>query len=72
MKTKFASRTKTKYVTDRRTYKLMTIIDKYPYGDECWSRHRSRGKRNWKKKQLFEYQVRKYRSWKYNRLTRWK
>lgn len=63
---------KMKYVTDSRTYKLMTTIDPDNYWDEGWNYHKSRGRFKWKVKQILQYQVRQYRSWKYNRRTHWK
>lgn len=66
-----------KETTDRRYYKLITTIDQDPYREECWSTHcpnkfGHRFSRKWKKKTLYRFQYREYRTWKHNRLTRWK
>ncbi len=66
--------------TDSRTYTILTTISRDNYFDECWSTHKtttSKAKRGTKissrfKKSLYKYQYRMYRSWKYNRKTRWK
>lgn len=66
---------KLKRLTDARTYKLLTTIDKDPYKDECWSRHctkKSFSIRKWNKKVLYRFQYRMYRTWKYNRKTKYK
>ena len=66
-----------KVTTDSRTYRILTTIDQDIYFDECWSLHTSSGQhtkstRKWKKKQLYAFQVRMYKTWKHNRKTKWK
>ena len=70
-----------KDTTDRREYKLLTTIDQDPYFDECWSTHRRRtgkskpGSKNhwyWKRKTIYTFQYRMYRTWKHNRKAQWK
>jgi len=62
---------KSKLTTNSREYKIITG-NTDPYWDEGYRYHKSRGRRKWKKKQLLHYQVRLYRTWKYNRKTKWK
>ncbi len=66
---------------DRREYKLQTTIEKDPYLEECWSAHNrrrltsiagSKNKLRWNRKNIFQFQYRAYRTWKYNRKTKWK
>jgi hypothetical protein len=58
---------------DGLTYRKMWIKNEYPpYYDDGWYYWKSRGTRKWKKKQIHPYQVRMYKTWKYNRLTQWK
>ena len=72
---------KVKETTDRRAYKIWTTIEQDPYFDECWSTHHRRtlkskeGSKNihsWKRKTLYTFQYRMYRTWKHNRKTQWK
>lgn len=66
---------KLKSLTDARAYKLLTTIDQDPYRDECWSTHRTTTSfitRKWKKKVLYRFQYRMYRTWKHNRKTKYK
>lgn len=61
-----------KTTTNRKEYKIETNPDyKDPYWDECWGVHHPRPFK-WKRKRLFYYQVREYRTWKHNRKTQWK
>lgn len=65
---------KLKTETNNRVYKLILLNFLYPmYWDECWAEHPHyrKGFKN-SKKRLFTYQVRQYRTWKYNRKTKWK
>ncbi len=58
---------------DRRTYKVFTTIDQDPYpyeGVNFYPAYR-RGFRN-PSRVLKKYQVRNYRTWKYNRKTKYK
>ena len=68
---------------DGRTYKILTTIDQdpYPYSYECWVRKSRRnfeskkGSKNyfsWKRKEIYRFKYREYRTWKYNRKTKWK
>jgi len=72
---------RTKATTDRREYKRLTTIDQDPYRDECWSRHGrwstksvigSKNSFAWKRKVIYRFQYRAYRTWKHNRKTKWK
>ena len=59
--------------TDSREYKLLTTIEKDPYWDEglnFYPRYR-RGFKN-PNKQLMSFQIRMYKTWKYNRKNQWK
>lgn len=68
------NRAKLNKAEDGRSYHILWIKSEFPpYYDECWNlypRYRS-GFKN-PKKQIFAFQVRKYKTWKYNRKTRWK
>lgn len=60
-----------------REYKIKCwIIDPDPYPfSEYWNwypRYRAGYTQRWWPKQILPYQVRMYRSWKYNRKTQWK
>jgi len=58
---------------DGLTYRKMWINSEYPlYYNDGWYYWKSRGTHKWKKKQILPYQVRMYKTWKYNRLTQWK
>ena len=65
-----------KWITDRRTYNIKVIYDDDPYWDEglhLWPNWNTRYEDNWKRrKQLFSYQMRMYKTWKHNRKTQWK
>ena len=66
---------KLKSITDARTYRLLTTINQDPYDEDCWSTHRTKGSyitRKWKKKVLYQFQYRMYRTWKHNRKTKYK
>ena len=57
--------------TCSKEYKIVTNPDICePYWDEGYNYYRSKGKRKLKK--IFVYQVRMYRTWKYNRKKQWK
>lgn len=62
---------KTKQTTNSRVYKILTTINSDPYWEDHYS-IRPKGKLVWKRKQLFSYQKRMYKSWKHNRKTQWK
>ena len=60
--------------TNRLVYnKLNKFIPPY-YDDEYyWSCHYNKGiHADWRKKQIYKFQYREYRTWKYNRKTQWK
>jgi hypothetical protein len=66
---------------DSRVYTILTTINRDPYYEEAWSEHSRRkltskeGSKNihwWKRKIIYQFQYREYRTWKYNRKTRWK
>ncbi len=66
---------KLKSLTDARVYKLLTTIDQDPYQEEFWSVHKTYSTNTtckWKKKELYRFQYRMYRTWKYNRKTKYK
>lgn len=56
-----------------RDYKIILMNDLYPpYWDEGGiSFHQSRGQKN-KYKRITRFEYRMYRTWKYNRKTKWK
>jgi hypothetical protein len=75
------NRKRAKHTTDRREYKRITTIEQDPYRDECWSTHHRRtlksktGSKNlwsWKRKTIYQFEYRAYRTWKHNRKTKWK
>lgn len=70
------NRKKSESILNRKNYKIITTIDDDPYWDEGLSFHKSKGWRNkskaQRKKELLCYQVRQYKTWKYNRLNQWK
>ena len=66
-----------KLTTNRREYKILTTVDQDPYPDwgywNSYPKLRPKYQSNWKRrKQLFSYERRMYRTWKYNRKTQWK
>lgn len=70
-----------KCTSNRKEYKILTSINQDPYFDECWSTHRrckgkpvtgSKNNWNWKRKTIYTFQYRMYRTWKHNRKTQWK
>jgi hypothetical protein len=66
-----------KLTTDRREYKILSSIDQDPYPDRgYWKFHTTKSPKtdsNWKRrKELTPFEVRMYRTWKYNRKTQWK
>jgi hypothetical protein len=58
--------------TYRKEYNVISRGWDDPYLDECWSTHRYSGTYRHKRKVLYEYQVRMYKTWKHNRKTQWK
>jgi hypothetical protein len=76
MSINYSSRKTCKLISDRRTYKIITTVDSDPYPNEGVNFHRSKGWRNQSKakrrKELIKYEVREYRTWKYNRRNQWK
>jgi len=75
------NRNELKHLIDRRAYNILTSIDQDPYTEEAWSTHHRRtlksmkGSKNefsWKRKELYAFQYRMYRTWKYNRKNQWK
>ncbi len=69
-------RKKCRFLENSRVYKIITTIDEDPYWDEGLSFHKSKGWRNQskakRKKELLQYQVRMYKTWKHNRGNQWK
>lgn len=68
------NRTKGKNILNHREYKFFVVLDNDPYWDEGinWYPKYRKGFGNCKKKKLRSYQVRRYRTWKYNRNTQYK
>lgn len=67
------NRAKLKKANNNNEYRLLMFNFEYPpYYEEGWSVWKSRGTRRYKKKQLYKYQVRMYKTWKYNRKTQYK
>ena len=66
------NRATSKWVTDNRYYKYLTLYDLDPYYDECWRIHPKYrpGFKN-PNKNLYFYKKRIYRTWKYNRKTQY-
>lgn len=62
---------KSRLTTNNKEFKIVSRDDD-PYWDEGYTYHKSRGTRRKNRKELLKYQVRLYRTWKYNRKTRWK
>jgi hypothetical protein len=76
------NRKKLNEAEDDRSYRIL-LKNRLnpPYWDECWTRHSRRtfysreGSKNlfsWKRKEIYEFEYREYRTWKYNRKTQWK
>ena len=59
--------------THNRTYKILVIYNEDPYWDEGY-RFYPRYRVGYKNpiKRLLSFQVRMYKTWKYNRKTQWK
>lgn len=69
------NRKKTSECLTSREYTLLQIKELGPYYDEGWHYYTKKRKHNrgyWKTKQILSYQVRQYRSWKYNRMKQYK
>lgn len=66
-------RARLKKETNSRAYKIQ-LTKLPPYWDDGIKFHQSRGGFRWKKliKEIFHYQYRMYRTWKYNRKTKYK
>jgi len=62
--------------TDRRSYHIIRCVNQEPYWDEClhnsWHKAKGRKRRNKRKKELLNYEYRRYRTWKYHRIKQWK
>lgn len=59
--------------TSRKEYNIITRGLDDPYWDECWGVHyKGEGWSKQPNKQLYNYQVRLYKSWKHNRKTQYK
>ena len=60
----------------QKEYKIKVIYGQDPYWDECvnlYPRWNDRYEDNWKRrKQLYSYQIRMYKTWKHNRKTQYK
>lgn len=73
MSKKNKKRSSLKNETNGRAYHI-TVIKVEPYWDDGICFHKSRGKRTLKKlkKEITSWQYRMYRTWKYNRKTKYK
>ena len=67
--------------TDSRTYRILRTIDQDPYPYECWGTHGPRTRKSvpgsksycsWKRREIFNFEYRMYRTWKHNRKKQWK
>ena len=61
--------------TNRRAYHIIRCIDQDPYPeDDYMNFHKSKGNRHRKKwrQRITNFEYRMYRTWKYNRKTKWK
>lgn len=65
---------KSEYVTDNKSYNILTLGDNIPYWDEglLFYPNYSRITRKKKKRQLLMYQIRMYKNWKHNRVKQYK
>lgn len=65
-------------VADNRSYRILFLEHYYPpFYDEYFIAHRSKGQRHkmtrkWKKREICQFEVRMYRSWKHNRTVQYK
>ena len=61
---------------NNRIYNKNNYYYPHPYDDDCywnWYPKKTSPKSAWRsKKQILPYQVRMYKTWKYNRRTQWK
>ena len=68
------NRYRSRFTNDNKTYKVKSeIIDNDPYPDEgvnYYPKYRRRFKNT--KKQIRSYQRRMYKTWKHNRMNKWK
>mgnify|MGYP006366026825 CR=1 FL=1 len=67
------SRQKLSSINDRRNYTIVNYCLE-PYWDEGLNFYpiRYKGYGNRKKKRILSYQIRMYKTWKYNRTNQWK
>lgn len=68
------NRAKTKNVHNNKEYCLLIMSEKYPpYWDDgvIWYPKHRKGHKN-PNKTIMSYEVRRYKTWKYNRKTKWK
>jgi len=68
------NRQRLKKVEDGRSYRLICLNHEFPlYWDEGWTSYPiyRKGFKN-PNKRIFQYERRVYRTWKYNRKTKWK
>lgn len=67
-------KTEIETTTSRRVYHILRCVDQDPYPEEYGEyRKRKRGYRGYRKSmRIWPWQVRMYRTWKYNRKTQWK
>ena len=69
-------RSKSKWTTNNRYYKYLSLYDLDPYYDEYWGTYLKHPNGSWGSKRsnktLYFYQVRMYRTWRHNRKTQYK
>jgi hypothetical protein len=67
-----------KETTCNKEYNLVKNENNWnPYWEDCWNHHpykvnRKNNLKYWKKKRIYRFQYREYRSWKHNRKQQWK
>lgn len=61
----------TQNTTVRKEYKLYANCSKEIYWDEGVVYYKSKGRWKYKQRELMNYQVRMYRTWKHNRKTKY-
>jgi hypothetical protein len=58
--------------TCNKEYKIVTNDKFLPYWDEGKFYHKPKGRKKYKSRELLQYQVRMYKSWKHNRKKQYK
>lgn len=63
---------------NNKEYRLVRDVEIWDcWWEDCWRKHpekvnKQSNLRYWKKKKLYRFEYRKYRTWKHNRKTKWK